>query len=127
MCSLKKCSVFFSFLLLASVLSGCFNSRSIEGLSVKSIKEGSGCESLGFVNGRSPPFALSNNDERIGAVNSAFNQAAKLGGNAIVVMNAERTNFGGGILQGEVFKCGNIADKELQPLGRGFDYDESST
>ena len=86
-------------ILLIVALNGCSNTMSDQALRVESINDGEGCESLGMVTGRSPAFALSASDERTGAVNSAYNKVAKLGGNAIVVLNVDRTNFGGGVVQ----------------------------
>ena len=107
-------------LFLAIVLSGCFNSRSDNAHRVKSVENGDGCTSLGVVKGRSPAFALSTSDERIGAMNSAYNNAAELGANAIVLLNVERTNFGGGVVQGEAFDCPAINSKDRYPHPEGW-------
>lgn len=103
-------------LLVSVVLAfvGCANTVTDEALYVKSISSGEGCESLGIVKGRSPPFALSPEDERVGAMNSALNEVAKKGGNAIVILNAQVTNFGGGVVQGEAFECDSIGLERIR-------------
>ncbi|MCP4275373.1 MAG: hypothetical protein GY779_03340 [Gammaproteobacteria bacterium] len=82
---------------------------------MKSIYDGSTCVSLGVITGRSPPLALSASIERIGAMNSAYNKVADLGGNAIVILSAERLNNGGGVVQGEAFDCEVVAKDMLKP------------
>jgi len=107
-------------LLLALVLTGCFNTRSNEALRVKTVEIGVDCSSLGLITGRSPAFALSPSDERTGAMNSAYNKVADFGGNAIVILNVDRMNFGGGVVQGEAFNCDSIDTKPRHPHPSGW-------
>ena len=100
----------FGFLFLTA---GCANTVSDEALYVKVVTASDGCNSLGMVTGRSPPFALTPSDEQVGAMNSALNAVGKKGGNAIVVLNAQQTAFGGGVVQGEAFDCASIDPKRV--------------
>ena len=109
-----------ALILISFCIVSCSNTRSDEALYVKTIKNSENCESLGIITGRSPAFALSASDERIGAMNSAYNKAAQLGANALLVLNAERTNFGGGVVKGEAFKCETISPENVAPHPSGW-------
>ncbi|MCH8160134.1 MAG: hypothetical protein IIA08_09690 [Proteobacteria bacterium] len=66
-----------------------------------------------MITGRSPAFALTPSDEQVGAMNSARNKVGGKGGNALVVLNAQQTAFGGGVVQGEAFDCESFESRKI--------------
>ena len=92
---------------IATVLlfQGCAATPVDESKAVRSIKDDSDykCEHLGFVTGSGPMGWTTAHDEE-GAMNDVHNEAARLGGNAVKVLNID-SNVTTTVIVADVYQC----------------------
>lgn len=96
---------FTVFVILALSIQGCVATPTDESKAVRSIDDDSDykCEYLGFVTG-SGPMGWTTAHDAEGAMNDVQNEAARMGANAIRVINID-SNVATTVIVADAYKC----------------------